>query len=592
MKRFKNLKVKIIAICAACTILVGVLSNLYLYRYLNNIITEKADNIEKLNLTTIRNQLAVPLEELTTLGYACANDFYVARSTSLTTLATSSQKNMSIEASNQLKTYLESQTIRPYINYLIAFNDTGVDIRPVTRMENIPSDIARVKELPIFSQLPLLKQKNNLRQLIGVSPSIKNGAPCIALLSPVYNNYTSTENGWLYIEMNLNWVDNVLAPFLPNEYAFVDSGGELLSSHPLPFEPEKPLSSFTDGEHIKNNGQVYQITHMPLEFERSNIVWLNHFSVYSLYNITHLANDRTPAIFVLLVVVLTSLVVALILAFVLSGIITRPIGRLTNRLKKVSANDFSYDAQIEQGSDEIAEMGKVINEMTVSISHLLKETEDMYIQRKNTEIALLQSQINPHFLYNTLDSIRWMAVIQKNTGIVNMTRSLSNLLRNLAKGVGDKVTLEEELALLHDYVEIQSIRYVGTFEFTDNVKEKFLQYNIIKFTLQPLVENAIFHGIEPTGRYGTVTVEAEEEEDALLIHITDDGTGMEQEEMEQILHTVSENRSSSLSGIGVANVHKRLQLHYGNNYGLVYQSELGAYTRVTVRIPKEKSSNV
>ena len=223
----------------------------------------------------------------------------------------------------------------------------------------------------------------------------------------------------------------------------------------------------------------------------------------------------------------------------------------------------------------------------MSIQHLLRETEAMYNQRRNIEIDLLQSQVNPHFLYNTLDSIRWMAVIQKNPGIANITRSLSNLLKNIAKGTQDKIPLREELGLLNDYIAIQSVRYLETFTFENRVPEELYDCRIVKLTLQPLVENAIFHGIEPTGECGTITLTGRAEGGDLYLCVEDDGAGIEPERLAGILTTERKRSGSSMNGIGIANVHKRLQLIYGRQYGLKVESEPGKYTRVTVHLPKE-----
>ena len=189
---------------------------------------------------------------------------------------------------------------------------------------------------------------------------------------------------------------------------------------------------------------------------------------------------------------------------------------------------------------------------------------------------LLQSQVNPHFLYNTLNSVHWMAVVQKNTGIEKMVKSLVSLLKNISKGVSDKITLADELALLEDYINIQSIRYMGAFEYVCKVPEELQQYRIIKFTLQPLVENAIFHGIVPKGAFGVVTVDAFEEENFLVVTITDDGTGMTEDTVKTLLRP-RENRdrsSSSMAGIGIANVHRRLRLSYGKGAGLSVERSL------------------
>ncbi len=226
--------------------------------------------------------------------------------------------------------------------------------------------------------------------------------------------------------------------------------------------------------------------------------------------------------------------------------------------------------------------------MTMSIKHLLRETEEMYIRRKNIEIELLQSQVNPHFLYNTLDTIRWMAVIQQCPGIASTVNSLVNLLKNLAKGTQDKIPLGEELDLLNDYIAIQNVRYVETFTFVNQIPAELLGLRIIKLTLQPLVENAIFHGIEPTGECGTITLSGRLEGEDLVLTVEDDGAGIPPDKLAALLTTPRRKNRSSLNGMGVANVHKRLQLTYGKSYGLTVESELGKYTRVHIRLPKEE----
>ena len=173
---------------------------------------------------------------------------------------------------------------------------------------------------------------------------------------------------------------------------------------------------------------------------------------------TALDQEGLHILYTVAAVLALSLLLAVCLAVLTSAYFSRPVSRLSARLRRIAANDFSFDPEIEKPQDELGQIGRTVNEMSMSIQHLLHETEEMYTQRRNIEIALLQSQVNPHFLYNTLDSIRWMAVIQKNPGIASITHSLSNLLKNIAKGTQDKITLAEELGLLQDYIAIQAVR--------------------------------------------------------------------------------------------------------------------------------------
>uniref|UniRef100_UPI003260BFA1 sensor histidine kinase n=1 Tax=Clostridium sp. NkU-1 TaxID=1095009 RepID=UPI003260BFA1 len=166
----------------------------------------------------------------------------------------------------------------------------------------------------------------------------------------------------------------------------------------------------------------------------------------------------------------------------------------------ISQGNFDPDRSIET-DDEIGSIGKQINQMSNRISDLLETRVQSEKEKRDLEIKMLQAQINPHFLYNTLDSIKWIATMQKNSGIVQVVTALSSLLKNMAKGFNEKVTLRQELDFLQNYVIIEKIRYIELFDVTTQVDQEVLyDAKIVKLTLQPLVENAIFNGIEPSGR--------------------------------------------------------------------------------------------
>lgn len=580
-----SLKTKIILICMVCAILVSVFSSVYLYAYLSNIISEKAEHVEALNMQTLQNRVSQELEELCKLGTMCADDLTVAHAMEMNNLDSTSNKNKALKASSQLQTYLDGASIQNYVNRLVAFNEYGVYVATISRSTNSSADAAAIMQLPLFEQLPTLAKGKGIRQIVALSTSLGSSEPCIALLSPVYDYVTSTHHGWVYIELNLRWLSDVVAPYVGSSYVLYTEDSQILYG-------ENTLENFNllleyDQPTYRKDDNVYRLRTLPVRIDSVSTVWLDQFTLLSISDVTILSNNGLPILYTVLVVLVTSLLLGFLLAIGLSNIISRPLQKLTGQIVRLTKNDFTPNPEIEQGTDEIAQTGRIINEMTISINSLLENMEDMYAQRKNAEIAMLQSQVNPHFLYNTLDSIRWMAVIQKNTGIANMSKSLSNLLRNLAKGVGDKIPLSEELDLLQDYIAIQSIRYIETFRYDNLVPESLKDYSIIKLTLQPLVENAIFHGIEPTGRFGVIKVTAHEDGDYLIITVEDDGQGMPPEVAAGLTTTKKESTKNSLSGIGASNVHERLRLHYGKECGLHYESVEHQYTKAMIRIPKE-----
>ncbi len=206
-------------------------------------------------------------------------------------------------------------------------------------------------------------------------------------------------------------------------------------------------------------------------------------------------------------------------------------------------------------------------------------------EKNDLEYKMLQSQINPHFIYNTLNSIKWMATIQGSEGIAEMTTALAKLLKSLSKGTSLTVPIREELSLLKDYCTIQSYRYGGTVNVDIRVDDPSIEdCNIVKFTLQPLVENAIFHGIEPKGA-GHIDVHLYLEDGFIRIDVTDDGVGMSQEKAESILKNQSESKSDFFREFGVYNVNRRLLFEFGEPAGITINSIEGEGTTMTVLIP-------
>ena len=284
------------------------------------------------------------------------------------------------------------------------------------------------------------------------------------------------------------------------------------------------------------------------------------------------------------------LLLGLILALLLRNMIAAPVAALQAQLQRIGEGDFTPNPDIEW-ANEMGDIGRGINGLSRSVCTLMEKRLEDERQKKDLEYRMLQNQINPHFLYNTLNSIKWMATIQHATGIAEMTISLSRLLKSVSKGNERLVPLQEEFALLNDYFTIQQYRYGGTITL-DVIwieDERLCQDCMIpRFTLQPLVENAIFHGIEPKGFAGGIelTIKTDKETGDVLILLTDDGVGMSDEQAKQILTEPSaEQAGAKFRHVGVWNVHRRLQYSFGEDYGLSVDAQLGQGTTVTIRLP-------
>ncbi len=308
---------------------------------------------------------------------------------------------------------------------------------------------------------------------------------------------------------------------------------------------------------------------------------------YEIVPVTSLNLDHNVISNTVFIIFLFCIVIGLGLSFVISRQLGAPISRLTKRLELIAGGDFEPDDTIET-DDEIGMIGKQINQMSSQISNLLDSRVLDEKEKKDMEIKMLQAQINPHFLYNTLDSIKWIATMQKNTGIVQVVTALSSLLKNMAKGFNEKVTFRQELDFLQNYVTIEKIRYIELFDVEIQADEESLyDARIVKLTLQPIVENAIFSGIEPSGRFGLIEIHAFARDGVFYVTVRDNGVGISPENIRKLLTDTSRITKSNMSGIGLPNVDRRLKLVYGEDYGITIESELDNYTMITISLPLE-----
>ena len=303
-----------------------------------------------------------------------------------------------------------------------------------------------------------------------------------------------------------------------------------------------------------------------------------------------LESQEHTAIVVSLTLLVSILIISLLLSRRITKSVTVPIQKLCNETERVAKGDFTSGPKIEAG-DELAILTGSFDHMKEEIGRLIEDIRQEQNQRRVMELQLLQEQINPHFLYNTLDSIKWIATMQKNTGIVQVVTALSSLLKNMAKGFNEKVTFRQELEFLQNYVTIEKIRYIELFDVEIQVDEESLyDARIVKLTLQPIVENAIFSGIEPSGRFGLIQIHAFAKDGVFYVTVRDNGVGISPENIQKLLTDTSRITKSNMSGIGLPNVDRRLKLVYGEDYGITIESEMDNYTMITISLPLEYES--
>ena len=291
----------------------------------------------------------------------------------------------------------------------------------------------------------------------------------------------------------------------------------------------------------------------------------------------------------ILAVVITLIVTLLLLNRILTGVV-KPLKKLEKYMVQVNPDNMDQRMEIIT-DDEIGHLSMKFNQMMDRIRNLkeqvIKEQED----KRKYELQALQAQINPHFLYNTLDSIIWMAETN-DSNIVAMTEALAKLFRiSLNKG-NEEISLERELEHVKNYLIIQSMRYADKFTYEISAEPGVERCRTIKLILQPIVENCIYHGIKKKRGTGKITIRAYRREQNLIIEVSDDGCGMPEEICRKILSDEIESENISGSGIGVKNVNERIQLRFGKKYGLSYSSEEGVGTTVTYVLPYNEGGSI
>lgn len=274
-----------------------------------------------------------------------------------------------------------------------------------------------------------------------------------------------------------------------------------------------------------------------------------------------------------------------------STIISKPLQRLYHSMIKFKDGDFEQQI-IVAGNDEIGEVTECFNHMVKDIKELIDSNYVMVLKERQSELDALQAQINPHFLYNTLDSLYWQALGTGSEKLAEDILSLSQLFRLvLSKGEG-MIPVSKEKELIFHYLQIQKMRFEKKLNYVIEIENEILSYLIPKLILQPFVENAIVHGLERTDKLGMIEIKGYEDNEYIIFQVTDNGVGMSKEELDELNfeQETKEYSCQRIGGYAIKNVRERLELKYHDEFRLLIQSKIGKGTTIIIQIPKEASN--
>ncbi len=303
---------------------------------------------------------------------------------------------------------------------------------------------------------------------------------------------------------------------------------------------------------------------------------------------TNLIASRNRLIRAAIAMLAVMIPLMIILVVSITRSITQPVRSLCDAAEQIGQGHFDTRTHIRAGN-ELALLGSSFDHMAEQITVLIEDIRTEQINNRKMELKLLQSQINPHFLYNTLDNIIWLSEADRKEDVVSIVMALSQFFRTTLSGGRDIITLKEEISHVEAYLQIQKFRYRDILSYRIDLPDELLQVPVIKMTLQPLVENALYHGIKNKRGMGEILISASRSGNDTLIRVSDNGIGMKEEELAHLkkLAAGSEKVSQDNAGFGIANVAQRLRLNFGERYGLDIESTYGEGTQITVHTPAD-----
>lgn len=434
--------------------------------------------------------------------------------------------------------------------------------------------------------------KFNYNDTIFDSYSLKQECKMVSLVTPIVD-YDEGRIGTIESAMTMDNMFPSLYENIENEWScFVTEDGNTYFGDNVQENSSDLLQQILKQQHdeeeisvqyIQTDGRKLVVASMPVKELSGKLISVKDITegikqVYLIRNV-----------FIFAMIVLT-----IVLAIVINWIVLRLLHQLYEILKSIrQVQKGNLDVVIENcGTDEMGELGTQMNKMLRRIKQLMDDNLKREMLMKNSEIRALQNQINAHFIYNVLESIKMMAEIDEEYDISDAVTSLGKLLRYSMKWVTGNVTVAEELEYIRNYMALINLRFDYEIYLSLNIPDEILKQEIPKMSLQPIIENAIYHGIEQLAEDTNIYVKGILVGGDCLIEITDSGKGMTQEEVDRLKKKIAgelESDGGAGNGIGLKNVQDRIQIAFGKKYGIEIASKLGCYTKIMVRIPVKSS---
>jgi two-component system sensor histidine kinase YesM len=482
----------------------------------------------------------------------------------------------------------QSFDARKNITSIIVFNGNGILL--YKSLYGLRSNLSDYKTQPWYQKAVQAKGDSVISGIDNHS-YITGDSQNVFSVSRDIKSYSNQASGVILVDANLNTITNICnsVKLDKNGQIFItDEKGKLL------YQPNSdlPYNFKTDAADFKNVTSRFSQPrkgnfNVTIKDEKYQVVYNRIKScdwvVFTVTPYTSLISDVKSIRNMIVVFGIISLLLIIAVTYLLLTGIIKPLFELKKQMDSADKGNLDFRAEIKT-HDEIGMLALSFNHMLDRIESLMNQVVMEQRKIRKSELKALQAQINPHFLYNTLDTIVWMAEMKSNN-IVPTTEALAKFFRiSLSKGQ-DMIDIADELEHVRNYLVIQSMRYINKFDYEIVASEKTIKYKTLKIILQPIVENALYHGIKNKPGKGLIKIEVIDKIDNLLVIVSDDGIGMEPEKCRQILEDSYKHTGSDGSGVGIRNVNERIKLYFGREYGVTIESEIGKGTNVYVNLP-------
>jgi two-component system sensor histidine kinase YesM len=541
------------------------------YKIANRLLVNKYEELNQINVDYLLDDINHQFKQLnTTFNYLIQNDDIRRILNKKSEILTDKEK---IEVSSFLDSSISSLLSFDIIKYI-----NVIELKTFTNQQywvgvgsNFHESIWVDK---IAKQIDYAANSIEYQNIQSSVFRLTTDSPALIFFKPFYK-LDGTPLGYYYFELDSAFFNENIGLYKPkvgSSIYLIDKNNDILFSN----NNKNVGSSFNKENNKVNEGKSVLVSSLLPSFDWKLIIQSSKLDIFRYNHLVFLFS---------MVIAFVFAIIELIIMYIALKQLFEPINSLSNGLEILGNGDFSKRIEVV-GHNDIAKACDNFNKLANELESEIQKELDYQSRLKDSEYKALQAQINPHFLYNSLNSIKWIANIQQSDNIVRLVDSLWNLFKSASKQKGQTIKLKDEIELVKSYAYIQSIRYKSKFIVNYKIKGYLYDFLLPKFIIQPFVENSIFHGIAPKEGDGSIDINIDEDGNFLRIIIIDDGIGMTEEKVKSLFNEQDiSNRGKGLNNIAISNIIDRLYLLYDRKDLLSIQSAIDKGTKVIIRIP-------